>query len=72
MADDEVLQRRVAELERALQAHELRPDRPVFHRRDLRDARFFQANREAILEAVKDGRIVDDGAWRVPDRRPTR
>ena len=41
----------------------IRPDsapRPKFLRSDLSNVEFYKANEKAILEAAKDGRIVDD------------
>jgi hypothetical protein len=41
----------------------IRPDsapRPKFLRSDLANVEFYKANEKAILEAMADGRIVDD------------
>jgi hypothetical protein len=41
----------------------IRPDetpKPRFLRSSLADVTFYQANEKAILEAMKDGRVVDD------------
>jgi hypothetical protein len=42
----------------------IRPDaddlKPKFMRSDLSNVAFYQANEKAILDAMKDGRIVDD------------
>jgi hypothetical protein len=46
------------------------PERPTFTRAQLRDHAFFEANKAAILEATREGRIVDGNDWQV--RRSTR
>jgi hypothetical protein len=41
----------------------IRPDstpKPKFLRSDLVNVEFYKANEKAILEAAKDGRVVDD------------
>jgi len=42
---------------------EIRPDqteKPTFRRSDLKDHAFYQAHEREIIEAVRDGRVVDD------------
>lgn len=38
------------------------PPRPRFTRSQLRDVKFYEANKDAILEAAKRGEIVNDVA----------
>ncbi len=40
----------------------IEPDKvkPRFKRSDLRDVEFFRANEAAILDAVREGRVIDD------------
>ena len=43
------------------------PDKAVYLRSDLRDARFFAEHRASILRAASEGRIVDDSPdWKIP------
>jgi hypothetical protein len=35
-------------------------DKPRFMRSDLKDFAFYQANEQGILEAAREGRILDD------------
>lgn len=44
--------------------------RPIFNRSDLRDAAFYAEHRADILEAARDGRIVDDlPGWQTQPRK---
>lgn len=40
-------------------------DQPTFTAEQLNDAEFFRANRRAIFEALRDGRVIADPSWAI-------